>query len=102
MEQNFNNMYTNKFTKKVYKIRMSLTITNIAVHTLEFWRLRNKYNSPIAVKILVTFLRIVTIAMFMYFKLKKKKNEYIKCRYDLGAEQDVSFATRLNCITILR
>lgn len=63
-------VFQNKQYINEYDVRMSFTIRNIAVHTLEFWRFRNKYNSPTAVKIFVTFLRIVTIAMFMYFKLK--------------------------------
>lgn len=46
-----------------------------------FW---NKYNSPIAVYIFVTFSIIVTIAIFMFFKLKKENAPMaIKCRKDM-------------------
>lgn len=51
---------------------MKFTIKNIAVHTFWFWVFRNIYSSPIAVKIFVMFFRIVTMAIFMYFKLKRK------------------------------
>lgn len=47
------------------------TITNMAVHTFWFCRFPKIYSSPSAVKIFVTFFRIVTIAIFMYFKLKR-------------------------------
>lgn len=54
---------------------VSFTIRNIAVQTFWFWCFRNRYNSPIAVKIFVTFFRMVTIAIFMYFKLREKENQ---------------------------
>lgn len=59
------------------------TIRTSAVQTFLFWRLLKIYASPIAVNIFVTFFKIVTIAIFMYFRLKNQQKAAHEHDYEM-------------------